>query len=230
MPPVSPGDRIRAGLPPAARRWLEHAVRPGAEGVRRAELRMHGEILVGRWRPFRARQVIEPPAAFTWSAVAGRGPLAVRGADRFADGEGRMDWRVLGIPVMRARGADVSRSAAGRLAGEIVLCPPAALDPRVGWSPGPDDARATFHVTVGGWEHAVTVTVDEGGTLTAVDMARWGAPQGGPYGLHPFHVACEGGLSEGGVTIPRAIRAGWGGEDGAPGEFFRATIDEATFR
>lgn len=238
MPPAAPdvtatsadGVRPRGELPAAARRWVDHAVRPGSEGIRHAELRMHGEILVGRWRPFRAHQVIDAGTAFTWSATAGRGPLAIRGADRFDGGEGAMDWRVLGVPVMRARGPDVSRSAAGRLAAETVLCPPAALDPRVRWSPGPDDGHATYRITVGAWEHAVAIAVDEGGALTAVDTARWGDPHGDGHGLHPFHVACEGGLAQGGVTIPGVVRAGWRDPDGAVREFFRATIDAATFR
>lgn len=224
------GVRPRSELPAAARRWLDHAARPGSEGLRHAELRMHGEILVGRWRPFRAHQIIEAGTAFTWSATAGRGPLAIRGSDRFDGDGGEMDWRVLGIPVMRARGADVSRSAAGRLAAETILCPPAALDPRVRWSPGADDAHATFRLAVGAWEHEVAIAVDEGGALTAVDTARWGDPRGDGYGLYAFHVECEGGLTQDGVTIPGVVRAAWGYPDGSVREFFRATVDAATFR
>jgi hypothetical protein len=220
----------RAGLPPAARRWLDHAVTPGSEGLRRAELRMHGEILVGRWRPFRARQVLDAGEAFTWAATAGRGPLAIRGADRYAGGEGAMRWAILGIPVMRAAGPDVSRSAAGRLAGETILCPPFALDPRVGWSPGADDDHARFRVTIGPWEHEVAIAVDERGDLVEVELPRWGDPDGDGWRMRGFHVACEGGLTQAGVTLPAAFRAGWRGADGEVREFFRATVDAADLR
>lgn len=217
-------------LPPAAARWLARAVRPGAEGVRHAELAMHGEILAGRWRPFRARQVLEPGRAFTWSATAGRGPLAIRGSDRYADGAGAMRWRVLGVPVVRADGPDVSRSAAGRLAGETVLCPPFALGEEVRWSAGIDDGHAVLTVGIGPWRHDVIVAVDPDGGLRAVDMVRWGDPDGTGFGPHGFHVAFAGAVSAMGVTIPGEMRAGWRDEDGAVREFFRATIDLATFR
>lgn len=214
--------------PPAAARWLAHAVRPGAEGFRHAELRMHGEILAGHWRAFGARQTIDAGRAFTWQAAAGRGPLAVRGWDRYTDGAGAMRWSVLGIPVVRASGPDVTRSAAGRLAGETVLCPSAAIH-GVRWLDGDDD-RAVFRIRVGAWDHDVTIHVDAAGGLLTVDLPRWGDPLGEGYGLHGFHVACEGGLSQMGVTVPRTMRAGWRAAGGGVREFFRATVTEAVFR
>lgn len=222
--------RKRPLLPSAAERWLSHAVHLGCEGRQHVELRMHGEILIGRWRPFRARQELHPGFGFTWAAIAGRGPLAIRGHDRYADGAGEMRWRILGIPVMSASGADVTRSAAGRLAGETVLSPAFALGRRVRWSPGADDDHAVFRITIGPWEHEVTIGVDPAGHLTTVEMPRWGDPDGTGFALHTFRVVCEGGISHMGITIPHLIRAGWVGEDGTTTEFFRATIDAATFR
>ncbi len=222
--------RRSAALPPAAERWLAHAVQPGSEDLAHAELRMHGEILVGRWRPFRARQVLDPGTAFTWAATAGRGPLAIRGWDRFADGEGAMCWSVLGVPVMRASGPDVTRSAAGRLAGETILSPAFALGPGVTWTPGADDDHATFRVRVGDRDHDVTIAVDAHGALVEVDMPRWGDPHGDGYGLHGFHVRCAGGATHMGITVPRRLDAGWRDADGTVRESFRATIEAATFR
>lgn len=39
------------GLPEPARRWLSHAIAPGTPLWNRAELTMHGQIKLGRWRP-----------------------------------------------------------------------------------------------------------------------------------------------------------------------------------
>jgi hypothetical protein len=50
------------GLPEAARRYLEHAIAPGALLGSAVRLRMHGEVKLGRWLPFTAEQVI-PSAA-----------------------------------------------------------------------------------------------------------------------------------------------------------------------
>jgi hypothetical protein len=219
-----------AALPPAAERWLAHAVQPGSERLQRAEIRMHGEILVGRWRPFQARQVLDPGVGFSWAATAGRGPLAIRGWDRYVDGEGAMRWTVLGVPVMRAGGPDVTRSAAGRLAGETILSPAAALGQRVTWTPGPDDDHATFRIGVGAWDHDVAIAVDGHGGLASLDMLRWGDPHGDGYALHGFHARCRGGVTHMGITVPGEMHAGWRDADGTVREFVRATIDGATFR
>jgi hypothetical protein len=32
---------------------------------------MHGQIKLGRWRPFTARQVLTPPDGYIWAATAG---------------------------------------------------------------------------------------------------------------------------------------------------------------
>ena len=42
------------GLPEPAQRWLSHAIAPGTPLWQRAELSMHGQIKLGRWRPFTA--------------------------------------------------------------------------------------------------------------------------------------------------------------------------------
>jgi hypothetical protein len=40
------------GLPGPARRWLGHAIAPGTPLWSSVELTMHGQIKLGRWRPF----------------------------------------------------------------------------------------------------------------------------------------------------------------------------------
>ena len=40
------------GLPEPARRWLGHAIAPGTPLWSSVELTMHGQIKLGRWRPF----------------------------------------------------------------------------------------------------------------------------------------------------------------------------------
>ena len=56
---------MTAGLPEPARRWLGHAIAPGTPLWSSAELTMHGQIKLGRWRPFTARQVLTPPGGYT---------------------------------------------------------------------------------------------------------------------------------------------------------------------
>ncbi|MFS8585879.1 MAG: DUF6544 family protein, partial [Acidimicrobiia bacterium] len=199
-----------AVLPAPAARWLRHAIEPGTPLRRTALLAMQGEIRVGRWMPFTAAQVLAPPDGFVWAASAGRGPLRVRGFDRYADGEGDMRWALFGlVPVMSAGGADVTRSAAGRLAGEALLVPGAAVSPAVTWR-AVDERRAVARVHVGRWEHDVTVEVDDRGALRSISMPRWGDPDGTGYAERLFAVSFGGEVRADGFTLPRAIEAAWG--------------------
>jgi hypothetical protein len=47
-------------LPEPARRHLTQAITPGTPLATSARLRMRGQIKIGRWLPFRARQVLDP--------------------------------------------------------------------------------------------------------------------------------------------------------------------------
>lgn len=122
------GDRfvpaLTEPLPPAARRWINHAVAEGTPMAAAARLEMSGQIRLGSWRPFTAVQLLAPTSGFVWAATTRIGPVSVSGYDRFTDGCGEMRWRIGGIiPVMSADGPDVSDSAAGRLAGESIFVP-----------------------------------------------------------------------------------------------------------
>ena len=52
------GDHAIAALPPAARRYLRHAIDEDAPLATAVRLRMHGEIKLKGWVPFEAEQVL----------------------------------------------------------------------------------------------------------------------------------------------------------------------------
>jgi hypothetical protein len=113
-------------LPAPARRWLTHAIAPGTPLWPSVQLYMHGQIRIGQLRPFTARQILAPPAGYTWAATARLAGLPVTGYDQLSSRTGEMRWRLLRlIRVMAATGPDITRSARGRLAGEIALIPTA---------------------------------------------------------------------------------------------------------
>jgi hypothetical protein len=115
-----------AGLPSAARRWLTHAIVPGAPSSPTAVLETDGQLRLGRWLPTQAVEVVSPPSGFVWAARVGWGLTSFRGFDRYEDSTGEMHWRLLGeVPLIHSRGNDIDRSAAGRLAGEAVRSPAA---------------------------------------------------------------------------------------------------------
>ncbi len=205
------------GLPEPARRWLLWAVEPGTAITTTAVVSMSGEIRIGVWRAFNARQVIAAGTGYIWAASARFGRLPVLGYDRYSDGSAEMRWRLAGIiPVMSASGEDVRRSAAGRLASELFLTPAAALSPFVRWEPV-DEERARAVVLVDGVEHVVTIEVDAAGALCCVRLRRWGDPNGHGYAEHEFVGRCTGELRCAGYQLPARIQAGWDlGDSGEP--------------
>jgi hypothetical protein len=227
-PPVF-DTAMLAGLPAAAQRWLAHVIQPGRPLWRTAELSMRGQIKLGRWRPFTARQVLSPDG-YIWAATARVAGLPVTGYDRLSSGSGEMRWRLLGlIPVLTAAGPDITRSARGRLAGEIALLPTAFQSAT--WTQGerPDTAIATW--SSGDDTEAAELRVDSGGRLVEVTVNRWGNPGGAPFGRYRFGVRVDAERDFSGITIPSLFSAGWWGTSRQDeGAFFRAKVTRVIFR
>ncbi len=223
--PNSIGD-----LPEAARRWLTHSIPAGTALSGSVQLNMHGHIRIGKWRSFTAAQVIKPGSGYIWAAKAHVAGLPITGYDRYSSDTGEMRWRLIGaIPLVSADGPDLTRSAAGRLASEIIVTPTAFRSAT--WTAGddPDTAVATSHL--GHHSQQVILRVHPDGSVRDVVLQRWGNPAGSPFGPYPFGVSVENEAVLGGVTMPSVIRAGWfwGTDRQDEGEFFRATISAATF-
>ena len=218
------------GLPEPARRWLSHAIAPGTPLWSRVELTMHGQIKLGRWRPFTARQVLTLPDGYIWAARTRLAGLPVAGYDRLESGAGEMRWRLLRlIPVLTASGPDVTRSARGRLAGEIALIPTAFR--HAAWSQAECANTAIATWQFGDDTESAELRVKQSGQLAEIRVNRWGNPGGAPFGRYPFGVRVEPESTFGGITIPSVLRAGWwwGTERQQEGEFFRAEITGAVF-
>jgi hypothetical protein len=223
--PFGPADLD--GLPDPVRRYLGAAIALGTPLARTAQLQMQGTIRIGRWVPFRARELLAPLDGFVWTA---RAAGVVTGSDRYLDGTGVADWHLAGLlPVMHAAGPDVSRSAAGRAGGEGVWLPTALL-PRYGvrWTAEGRD-RITAQYLAGGVPLRLRLRLDEAGRAASFVFHRWGDPdRTGTWAWHPFGGEVTGHRTFGGVTIPAAGRIGWlfGTDRWPDGEFFRFRITD----
>ena len=153
-----------ADLPEPARRWLIHAITPGTPLWQTVELTMHGQIRLGQWRSFTARQIIAMPHGYIWAAAARVAGLPVAGFDRLSSGTAQMRWRLLHlVPVMTAAGPDVTRSACGRLAGEIALIPTAFQQAL--WAQGEHPSTAIATWKFGQDTEAAALRTGDGGLL-----------------------------------------------------------------
>lgn len=223
-----------ADLPQEARLFLEHAIAPGAPLASVARLKMHGEVKLGRWLPFRAEQVISRDGSFVWAAAVSMYGLPILGSDSLLRGEGAMQWKLFDvIPVMTAAGPDITRSAIGRLQGELAVLHPAALLERAASWSGREGEHPHVHLEVLGETADIRLEIDGNGSLKNVEMPRWGNPDGGDFDYVKFGVILDEERSFDGFTIPGRIRAGWffgSARFDAEGEFFRAVIDAAEYR
>lgn len=219
-------------LPAAAQRWLRHAIMPATPLTASLELTTHGEIKMGRWLRYRARQILTPPAGMVWAASTGMGPLRITGFDRYLNGKGEMCWKFFGvIPFLRVEGPATDRSSVGRLAGEALLNPASALAPWVTWEEI-DHTHAIAHVTIGDTTCPVTIEVAVDGRLVGCTLPRSGGPGDDPDRARAFHVAFDNDeVTFDGFTIPAHFTAGWDwdGAAWADGPFFRADVDHARF-
>ncbi len=227
-------DRSGLGrLPEPAARYLAHAVAPDTPLAAAVRLRMRGEIRLGAWRPFTAEQVLRRDGEMLWHAAVRWGGLTVRGFDSLHAGEGRMEWKLMGLfPFVRGQGADVTQSAIDRVRGELVWLPSALCGPEVSWS-APDAGHAVARFDLLGEETELALAVGPEGQLRALRYQRWGNPGGGPHRSVPFGGLVEGEQRFDGYTVPCRMRVGWGfnGQSwDSGGEFFRVTLEEARFR
>lgn len=203
--------------------YLSHAIAPGTPLATAVRLRMHGEIRLKRWRPFEAEEVLHRDRGFVWKAKV----CPFRGTDSLIDGVAGCSWRLFGwMPLMKAAGRDIDRSAIGRWLAESLFLPTMLLPKNgaVWWG---------SRVTLERFGEAMTLQLklSEDGRLKEFQGLRWGNPLGAPFGYHPFGGLVEEERLFGGYTIPTKLRVGWHfGTPGWPeGEFFRMTVEDALF-
>lgn len=225
-------DQISA-FPDSARLYLEHAIVLRTRLATSVRLRMHGEIKLQRWLPFKAEQVIRWDRGMIWCASVSLSGIPIRGFDRIMDGIGAMRWKLFGIiPVMTASGPDISRSAAGRLGAELLWLPSVLCREGVSWT-ALDSLHPHAGLTVQGHRVELDLAVDDRGRLKTVHLQRWGNPDGAQFREVDFGGIVEEEASFGGYTIPSRLRIGWyfgTSRFDTDGEFFRVTVDDAIYR
>jgi hypothetical protein len=202
-------------LPEPARRYLLHAIEPGTVIAECAHLTMPGSIRVspkGDPLPMSSEEIFVPGRGYVWKARVGGGLMSIRGHDRLLDGEAEMRWWLWGLlPVVRAGGPDVSRSAAGRLLAGSIFMPSQLLPSRGAHWEAVDDSTANVRLEAQGEEAVLTLRVGSDGALERMSFPRWNAdPKIGPIGYVSFGSDRLGEeCTFGGYTIPTHFRGGW---------------------
>lgn len=223
-----------AHLPVPAQRYLCHAIAPGTPLASSVELAMHGSFCpnpAASWWPMRGQEILAASKGFVWKATIGRGLFRLSGADRYANGQGKVGFCLWGlVPFVHQSNADTARSSIGRLVAELVWLPSALLPQRGARWDAVDDSTARVSLTVDGEPLSLNLTVDGTGKLQKLWLLRWGEDDQ-QHGWHPipFGGEVEGERQFGGFAIPTKLRAGWWFGTDRYCEFFRSTIDRAEF-
>ena len=199
-----------AGLDEPVARYLDHAIAEGTPLSPGVRMRMTGRIRVRWWLPFTAVQESDG-RSFSWRARVGWGrltPLVV--TDRFAEGVGTMDGRLLGrVRLFHADDPDTGRSAAGRAALEAIFAPAGLLPrPGVAWrADGEDTVVAALELPPERSE--VRIEIDGRGAVRSVRALRWGNVGQDAFGYIPFggHIHAE--RTFGPLTVPSRCSVGW---------------------
>jgi hypothetical protein len=226
-------DALAGQAPPAAVRYLAHAIRPGAFLPRVAHVRFHGRLRLRPDRPwlaFRATETIVVNNSFEFQARAWLGPLPVTAQDRYAAGHGTSQVRLLGLlPIVSKHGADTDEVMRSRLVVESVWLP-SAFVPANGahWTQDSDAVRVAVPVH-GELVHA-TLELGPAGELQAMRLDRWSdLTDDQTYGPIPFESRIEGERSFGDLTIPSELHATWWAGTDRAFRFFEAAVDDASF-
>jgi hypothetical protein len=210
-------------------RFFTHAIRDGAALGGGVSLRMTGRIKVGAWLPFTAEQTVDG-RSFAWRARAGWGPITpLRVLDRYADGGGSTDGRLLGrLTLFHADDADTARSGAARAALESVAFAPIGVLPQrgVAWRAESED------LIVGRFdlppEHPeVHARIDAHGALVTVSALRWGSTGDRTFDYIPCGCEVRAERRFGDLLIPSRLRVGWWFGTPRYAPFFKAHIHDS---
>jgi hypothetical protein len=103
------------GLPEPVQRWLRWSRVVGTPRPVTVRLKQDGQFRLGEdrgWLPFAAEQYFTsgPPAFLWWVRMRIVPLVSVAGRDRYVDGQGDMDLRLLSlVPVVRKRGGGLNQ-------------------------------------------------------------------------------------------------------------------------
>ena len=212
-PSISEADLT--GLPEPVQRWMRWSGVVGNEGVGVVRLKQQGRFqLEGRgWFPFEADQYfITQRPAFLWRVSMQMFPLVkVYGRDRYADGEGGMQIKVLSlVPVVDKTGEGLNQGALLRYLGETIWFPSGALSPHIVWR-GINDDAAEATMTYGGVSASATFLFDAAGRPTVVEAQRYNDSRGE---ILPWKVTSTAFGERGGVRMPVEGIGTWEFEEG----------------
>lgn len=166
-----------SSLPASVRRYVERVLPAGPVSARSVRIGQRGEMILGpgaRPRRFTATEELSAKqVAFEWRASFPMlGPAGLGVTDAYRSGEGRLEVRVLGLPLQRRRGPELSLGQAYRYLAEIPWVPHAILaNPELEWAEV-GEGRVEVASDVGGERVAVRLRFNDAGEIAETYAER----------------------------------------------------------
>jgi hypothetical protein len=201
-------------LPEPVQRWLRYSNVIGREYPRTVRLTQEGEIRLGpdqAWMPFTAEQyyTTDPPS-FIWKIdTRMMSVLPISGRDRYVDGRGNMNIRVLSlIPVVDETGEHMDQGTLVRYLNEVMWFPAGAVSPYIEWQEV-DDNSAKATMSYGDMTVEATFFFDEQGRPVNMMAPRYQDAGGGEFKWLPWWTPIHEYGEFDGVRIGIAGEAYW---------------------
>lgn len=217
-------------LPELIRDHVARALAGGAGPGTTVRITQDGEMIRAPGAAPRRFTAVETLAtdrvAFAWRArFPVLGPLGFAVTDRYHDGAGRLDVRVLGLPLRRIAGADITQGEALRYLAEIAWVPQAALtNPELHWHEF-DESTVEVSAHAGGTRVAVRLVFNAAGEIVQTVTRRPRLEAGGA--LTPWTGTFSDYRRVGGVLVPTRGEVAWQLPEG-PFTYWRGTVTALT--
>ncbi len=201
-----------SSLPAVVRRHVERVLPGGAGGARSVRIAQTGEMILkpgARPRRFAATEELSVDrVAFHWrAAFPVLGPIGLRVTDSYDSGEGRLEARLLGLPLQRRRGPELGEAEAYRYLAEIPWVPHAILaNPELEWAEL-DDHAVEVGTIVAGERIALRLEVGADGTIARTYAERPRAEAGGAR--TPWIGEYSDYRAFGEITVPARGEVSW---------------------
>lgn len=218
-----------AHVPALVRRYLEHVLPADARVPWQVRVTQVGEMRLkpgGRWLRFSAvEEFAVEEVAFSWRA---RFPIApfvrLHVVDGYASGQGQLEARLFGlVPVMRARGQDVSEGEALRYLAELPWVPHAVLaNVDLEWREL-DAETVEVSARIGSGRAAVQLEFDPAGDIVSALANDRPRKEGKEIARRPWRGTFRDHAVLAGIRVPTYGEVSWELPDG-PFTYWRGNV------
>ncbi|MBA2860831.1 DUF6544 family protein [Methanococcus maripaludis] len=208
-------NRLNENISPLAKKFINNSIKNGTKIPKTAILDIEGKMRTkidqtAPWNDISSKEILSKNG-FVWKAELKSGPLILKGADYYFENNSEINFALYGlIPVVKESNTDITKSARGRLAIELIVWNPwkVLMDKNTEFK---DVDSETFSVSfeIDGEPVTVYLKIDDEGNLKEVYMNRWNKLENDSYEYIPFGGTISDQLEQNGLKIAKTLNVGW---------------------